>query len=126
MADVEPVTGNITVDDGKQRTTAETPEAGRIGFIGLNDKPGKLKAWQEPGAQGSTLRFLRTLQAYIWDSPDKSTEEKRFLLKLDFFVLTYGCYGYFCKNLAEANISNAYVSGMKEALNMGGSELTFM
>lgn len=70
--------------------------------------------------------WYRTLQAYVWDDPDKSKEEKRFLRKLDFFLLVAACYGYFCKNLDQANVNNAYVSGMKERLNMHGSELTYL
>lgn len=69
--------------------------------------------------------FWRTLQRYIWHNPDKPEYEKKFLLKLDFFLLTYACLGYFCKNLDQANINNAYVSGMREALVMHGSELTY-
>lgn len=74
----------------------------------------------------STRRFLRAIQRYIWDDPDKPEQEKKFLLKLDFFLLTYACLGYFCKNLDQSNINNAYVSGMKEALEMNGNELTYM
>ncbi|PQE06288.1 Pantothenate transporter liz1 protein [Rutstroemia sp. NJR-2017a BBW] len=69
---------------------------------------------------------LRTLQRYIWDDPSKPQPEKRFLLKLDLFLLTYSCLGYFCKNLDQSNISNAYVSGMREALSMEGSQLTYL
>lgn len=43
--------------------------------------------------------FWRTFQRFIWDDPDKPAYEKKFLLKLDFFLLTYTCLGYFCKNL---------------------------
>lgn len=41
----------------------------------------------------STQRFFRSVQRYIWDDPDKSKHEKRFLLKLDFYLLTYACLG---------------------------------
>jgi ACS family pantothenate transporter-like MFS transporter len=87
---------------------------------------GSPKPWEKPGFQAKAHRTWRSIQRYIWDDPDKPAIEKKFLLKLDFFLLTYTCLGYFCKNLDQANISNAYVSGMKEALNMGGSELTYM
>lgn len=43
--------------------------------------------------------FWRTVQGYVWDDPDKPAYEKKFLLKLDIFVLSYTCLGYFCKNL---------------------------
>ncbi|KAH7096024.1 major facilitator superfamily domain-containing protein [Paraphoma chrysanthemicola] len=84
-----------------------------------------LQPWEKPGLLGRTRRGLRTLQRYVWDDPDKPKEEKWFLLKLDFFLLTAACLGYFSKNLDQANIGNAYVSGMKEALHMNGSELTY-
>lgn len=67
----------------------------------------------------------RTIQRYVWDDPDKPAEEKKFLRKLDFFLLTYTCLGYFCKNLDQANLSNAYVSGLQEAIGMQGDDLTY-
>ncbi|KAL1305490.1 hypothetical protein AAFC00_002365 [Neodothiora populina] len=75
---------------------------------------------------GNLKHKLRTVQRYIWDDPDKSSEEKKFLLKLDFFLLSYSCLGYFCKNLDQQNVSNAYVSGMKEDLHMGGNQLSYL
>jgi ACS family pantothenate transporter-like MFS transporter len=87
---------------------------------------GPQKPWERPGAWGSIRRGWRSFQPYIWDDPNKPAAEKKFLLKLDFFLLTYTCLGYFCKNLDQANINNAYVSGMQEALNMHGSQLTYM
>lgn len=89
----------------------------------ISDSP---KAWEQPGHKAKALRIKRNIQRYIWDDPDKPAIEKKFLRKLDFFLLTYTCLGYFCKNLDQANISNAYVSGMKESLNMQGSQLTYM
>lgn len=70
------------------------------------------KPWEEPGLRGTTRRVLRSVQRYIWDDPDKSKEEKWFLLKLDIFLLTSACLGYFSKNLDQTNIQNAYVSGV--------------
>lgn len=51
------------------------------------------------GAQQQRGSFWRTFQRFIWDDPDKPAYEKKFLLKLDFFLLSYTCLGYFCKNL---------------------------
>ncbi|TVY78461.1 Pantothenate transporter liz1 [Lachnellula suecica] len=69
-----------------------------------------LKAWEKPGTVGAIRRAVRSIQRYIWDDPDKPKAEKFFLFKLDCFLLSYGCL----------------VSGMKEALGMGGSQLTYM
>ncbi|KAK7729817.1 hypothetical protein SLS53_009185 [Cytospora paraplurivora] len=70
--------------------------------------------------------FWRSVQGFVWDDPNKPAYEKKFLLKLDIFLLSYTCLGYFCKNLDQANLSNAYVSGMKEDLGMEGNQLTYM
>ncbi|KAJ4348004.1 uncharacterized protein N0V89_009376 [Didymosphaeria variabile] len=81
--------------------------------------PGPPRTYSRP------QQILRSIQRHVWDDPDKSKEEKWFLFKLDLFLLSSACLGYFSKNLDQANINNAYVSGMKESLNMYGSELTY-
>jgi ACS family pantothenate transporter-like MFS transporter len=74
--------------------------------------PQQLKPWEKPGFLGAARRAHRTFQRYVWDDPDKPADEKRFLFKLDVFLLTAACSGYFSKNLDQANIGNAYVSGV--------------
>ncbi|KAF2811303.1 MFS general substrate transporter [Mytilinidion resinicola] len=121
--------GLATPTGDKAHPTVETTAVGSGGVLTsseFDNEPKKLEAYQKPGAWGAICRFGRTVQRYVWDDPDKSTEEKKFLFKLDFFTLIYCCLGYFCKGLAQTNIFNAYVSGMKESLNMQGSELTYM
>ncbi|KAH9902102.1 MFS general substrate transporter [Xylariomycetidae sp. FL2044] len=59
---------------------------------------------------------------FIWHPRGTPRREKRLLFKIDFFILTYGCLAYFAKWLDQANLSNAYVSGMKEDLAMFGTE----
>ncbi|KAF2833013.1 MFS general substrate transporter [Ophiobolus disseminans] len=102
-------------------------DASEVGAKGLQETPSSTDLTP---STPETVRpwyrdALRTLQRYIWDDPDKPKEEKWFLLKLDIFLLTAACLGYFSKNLDQANIQNAYVSGMKESLGMNGSELTY-
>lgn len=64
--------------------------------------------------------------SYLWDTLDKSPQERRFLFKLDAVLLTFASLGYFIKYLDQANINNAFVSGMKEQLNLYGNELNYM
>ncbi|OAA39052.1 MFS general substrate transporter [Cordyceps fumosorosea ARSEF 2679] len=64
--------------------------------------------------------------AYLWDSLDKSPQERRFLFKIDAAILTVACLGYFIKNLDQVNVNNAFVSGMKEDLDLNGNELNYM
>jgi ACS family pantothenate transporter-like MFS transporter len=71
------------------------------------------RPWEKPGLIGKSRRALRSFQRYAWDDPDKTKEEKWFLFKLDVFLLTAACLGYFSKNLDQQNIDNAYVSGVR-------------
>ncbi|KFY48030.1 hypothetical protein V495_01671 [Pseudogymnoascus sp. VKM F-4514 (FW-929)] len=65
--------------------------------------------------------------SYIWDyDPNRSPQERKFVQKLDISLLTILSLGYFIKNLDQTNISNAYVSGMKEDLAMKANELNLI
>ncbi|KAJ5770085.1 uncharacterized protein N7511_002136, partial [Penicillium nucicola] len=64
--------------------------------------------------------------SYIWDTFDKSPEERRLMFKLDSAILTFASLGYFIKYLDQININNAFVSGMKEDLGMYGNQLNYM
>ncbi|KAF4310335.1 putative mfs general substrate transporter protein [Botryosphaeria dothidea] len=59
---------------------------------------------------------------FFWYPSGTTSAEKKLLHKIDFFILSYACLGYFAKWLDQANLSNAYVSGMKEDLRMYGTE----
>ncbi|KAI1625641.1 major facilitator superfamily domain-containing protein [Exophiala viscosa] len=67
----------------------------------------------------------RTWKSYVWDSLDKSPEERRFLFKLDLGLVTFSCLGYFIKFLDQSNLNNAFVSGMKEDLSMLGNQYNY-
>lgn len=65
--------------------------------------------------------------SFIWDyEPGRSQEERVFIQKLDIFLVTMLSFGYFIKNLDQTNISNAFVSGMKEDLGMNGNEINLV
>ncbi|KAK9466034.1 major facilitator superfamily domain-containing protein [Lipomyces arxii] len=64
--------------------------------------------------------------AKVWDTFGKEPQERKLLLKLDAFLLLYGILAYIVKTLDTSNISNAYVSGMKEDLNIIGNEYNYM
>ncbi|KAF5519185.1 Pantothenate transporter liz1 [Colletotrichum aenigma] len=51
-------------------------------------------------------------------------QEKRLVLKLDFFILTFCCLAYFMNYLDRASITQAYVSGMRQDLGFKGAQLT--
>lgn len=54
----------------------------------------------------------RRWYSYIWDTFDKSPEERKFLFKVDAAILSFASLGYFIKYLDQMNINNAFVSGM--------------
>ncbi|KAK3952817.1 MFS general substrate transporter [Pseudoneurospora amorphoporcata] len=55
----------------------------------------------------------------------RSPLEKDLVRRLDVFLLTFGCISQVIKYLDQTNISSAYVSGMKEDLQLNGNELNY-
>ena len=55
----------------------------------------------------------------------RSKEEKALVRRLDIFLMIFGCVSQVIKYLDQQNINNAYVSGMKEDLNLMGNEYNF-
>ncbi|KAJ6060700.1 hypothetical protein N7444_002554 [Penicillium canescens] len=78
-------------------------------------------------SQSNSQLPRRSFRSFIWDTDThlKSPEERRLLLKLDAAILSIGCLGFFMKYLDQGNLSNAYVSGLQEALSMYGNEYTY-
>ncbi|KAJ5907558.1 hypothetical protein N7495_000240 [Penicillium taxi] len=70
-----------------------------------------------------TLRS--TFWGYLWDSADLPSKERTLVAKVDASILIFACLGYFCKNIDQSNVNNAFLSGMKEDLNMYGNQLTY-
>lgn len=56
---------------------------------------------------------------------ERTPAEKSLVLRLDIFLMTFGCISQVIKYLDQQNISNAYVSGMKEDLKLYGDELNY-
>ncbi|KAF3057206.1 Pantothenate transporter liz1 [Daldinia childiae] len=83
---------------------------------------------QESGSESEPVEKVKApWWSYIWDyEPGRSHEERVFIQKLDIFLVTMLSFGYFIKNLDQTNISNAFVSGMKEDLGMNGNEINLV
>ncbi|OJJ89051.1 putative MFS transporter Seo1 [Aspergillus glaucus CBS 516.65] len=58
-----------------------------------------------------------------WFSDDDTKEERRLILKLDLLIVPYAFLAYWTKYIDQANINNAYVSGVQTDLNLHGNEL---
>ncbi|KAH8106083.1 MFS general substrate transporter [Cristinia sonorae] len=63
-----------------------------------------------------------SIRRFVWGDIPQSKAERKLLIKIDWFILSYCCLMYFTNYLDRSNISNAYVSGMKEELNMVGNQ----
>lgn len=99
--------------------------------LGHSDEKKRADAFESDDAQSSASLSVqstpkRTWRSFFWDTFDKSPEERKFLFKLDAVILTFASLGYFIKYLDQVNVTNAYVSGMKEDLGLYGNELNYM
>jgi len=75
-------------------------------------------------ANEAPIRSYKTAWMYLfdWYPSHYSKEEKKMLRKLDAFLLTFCSIAFFLKWLDSSNINNAYVSAMKEDLNLNGNQ----
>lgn len=69
------------------------------------------------------MTILGKTREIVWGAPASTKAERRLIVKIDFFILTYVCLMYWCNYLDRANLNNAYVSGMREALGFQGTDL---
>lgn len=65
--------------------------------------------------------FGHRVKVLVLGDEAKSKEEKWLVQKIDFFILTYCCLSFFFNYLDRSAFANAYVAGLKEALNLTGS-----
>ncbi|KAF9018546.1 MFS general substrate transporter [Hymenopellis radicata] len=98
-----------------------------MGF-GSDKTAADLVAPQTSPFEGQHVSFGKKILYYLWDSDQhlKSPAERHLLRKLDAGILLCACLGWFMKYIDQANLSNAYVSGMKEDLDIQGNEYTYM
>ncbi|KAJ9112857.1 hypothetical protein QFC19_000412 [Naganishia cerealis] len=57
--------------------------------------------------------------------PD-ARKERKFVRKLDFILVTWAFFAYLLKMIDGTNYKTAYVSGMKEEMNMNANELNYL
>ncbi|KAK6950227.1 hypothetical protein Daesc_008553 [Daldinia eschscholtzii] len=72
-------------------------------------------------AATSTIATRSKLREYF--RTEYQPGERKLVQKIDFFILTFCCLSYFTNYLDRSNLSNAYVSGMKEDLGFVGDQL---
>lgn len=82
-----------------------------------------LKCYSDsPRAQFSSLSWPARIKAVIWGNPPEDMAERKLLFKIDLLVMSFVCLNYWINYVDRSNIANAYISGMKEDLNMTGDD----
>ncbi|KAJ0420924.1 major facilitator superfamily domain-containing protein [Aspergillus carlsbadensis] len=71
----------------------------------------------------STVRDGKKWYHVKWFADQDTPEERKLILKLDALIVPYAFLAYWVKYVDQANINNAYVSGLREDLNLHGNEL---
>ncbi|KAL4920058.1 major facilitator superfamily domain-containing protein [Aspergillus aurantiobrunneus] len=66
-----------------------------------------------------------TKEVFNWYPFAYPLEERKLLFKLDVSILVFACLCFFVKFLDQTNISNAYVSGLKEDFGLYVNELNY-
>ncbi|KAL3454264.1 major facilitator superfamily domain-containing protein [Aspergillus insuetus] len=86
-----------------------------------SDIPASLTSGSLEGGKKKSPIWRRFLGLF-WDTWEDDGEENKFTRKLDYILFSYVMLGYFIKYLDQQNYSNAFVSGMREDLEMYGNE----
>ncbi|KAF4985680.1 hypothetical protein F66182_16904, partial [Fusarium sp. NRRL 66182] len=64
-------------------------------------------------------------EIFNWYPAEYPSHERKLLFKLDVSILVFACLCFFVKYLDQTNISNAYVSGLKEDFSLNGNQLNY-
>ncbi|CAI5756052.1 unnamed protein product [Candida verbasci] len=59
---------------------------------------------------------------YKWFHDDDTPEERKLIVKIDLLLTVYSLMAYWVKYLDQTNITNAYIGGLKEAIDMQGND----
>ncbi|KAK9455019.1 major facilitator superfamily domain-containing protein [Dipodascopsis uninucleata] len=79
------------------------------------------------GVVSAFKKFINWLDtATGWYTPDMSMEERNLVRKIDLFVLGYCCLAFFTKYLDVSALTYAYLSGMKDDLQLTGNRLNYI
>ncbi|PLB44207.1 MFS general substrate transporter [Aspergillus steynii IBT 23096] len=68
------------------------------------------------------MTFLGKLREVVWGKPAPTKQERKLVFKLDCIIMPFICLMYWVNYLDRSNLTNAYVSGLKEDLKMYGTE----
>lgn len=72
--------------------------------ISASDSPVPSSSSSDGESPVEKKSLRKKIRAIVWDTLDRSPEERRFIAKIDFFILTWAGFTYFSKNLNTNNI----------------------
>lgn len=64
------------------------------------------------------LPLNKRILGIVWDSLDKTPAERKFLAKVDWWILTYCCIAYFVKYLDQTNVSLEFLDIVEATLEL--------
>lgn len=70
-----------------------------------------------------TTEEVKNYDWWRWFDKGMSKQEKTLVIKLDCLLALYAFIGYWIKFIDQANLNNAYVSGLREDIGMKGNDL---
>ncbi|KAH8431652.1 putative MFS transporter Seo1 [Aspergillus melleus] len=73
-----------------------------------------------------TVQSRRKWWRVQWFADQDTKEERKLILKLDLLIVPYAFLAYWTKYIDQANINNAYVSGLQEDIGLQGNELVHL
>lgn len=64
-----------------------------------------------------------TRRWYSWFADTDSPAERKLVIKMDLLIMSFAFLAYWAKYIDQGNLTNAYISGMKEDLAFNGNQL---
>lgn len=85
---------------------SETPGDSKVGLEVKDHEVDQSANQSDHGLDQSPVHQTRwaRLKGSIWDTWDKSPEERRLVQKVDWWLLSYACTAYFIKALDQGNV----------------------
>ncbi|GAV54277.1 hypothetical protein ZYGR_0AK07800 [Zygosaccharomyces rouxii] len=92
-----------------------------------SDREGKQSASINSSSSAFTsLSCPSKIKAILWGNAPADPRERKLLFKTDVLVMSFVCLNYWINYVDRTNVSNAYVSGMKEDLHMTGDDFNLI
>ena len=103
----------------QERTVIETEEEIAAAFQGGVEKSREIKEYRDEANRPwwkffDEYEYRKNVPTWSWFGTGTTPEERKLLIKLDLHIVIYAMVGYWCKFFDASNLTNAYVSGMKE------------